>query len=127
MAFKSFRSPTPDTRRIALTTGHIYLIGPEWSPLPDFAWTEAYAAGCISEDMNATGIPSEVLRTLSDEAALLDEVKAVIQEAIDDSVAEAFFKTSGAIKPAYVRNKLSRPELPIPLVEKAWAKIQLGE
>ncbi|MGO1000756.1 hypothetical protein [Lysobacter sp. CA196] len=36
----------PDGARLALTTGHVTFVGPEWTPLPPLFHAEALAAGC---------------------------------------------------------------------------------
>jgi len=49
--FKNFKSPDGSLKYIASTLGWILRIeGPEWTSVPDYAWEDCYAYGCISED-----------------------------------------------------------------------------
>ncbi len=127
MSYKNFKSPTADVRRIALTEGgHIFLIGTEWKPVPEFAWSSAYAAGCISEDMAVNGnIPAELLRTLADESVLIEEIKKTILQAVEDGTVEAFNK-DGSPKATWVRTALGKKDIGAHVVDRVWSKIQNG-
>lgn len=124
--WKKFRSPNSFVRRIALLSGHIYLVGMEYQELPDFAWSEAYRAGCVSEDMAVnSNVPPDLLKALSDEAGEMDAIKEVLLVAIENSVHDAF-KKSGEPNLVWLRNKLGyRPEPA--LVDKVWFRIENGE
>lgn len=43
--------------RIALTSGHVTVIDKDWIDLHEMFWSEAYARGCMSEDMLGTAPP----------------------------------------------------------------------
>lgn len=49
--YKRFRSPHEKEVRVALTSGHVAIIGTEWKPLHPRFHSEAYANRCVSEDM----------------------------------------------------------------------------
>lgn len=50
---KRFRSASGKDVRIALTSGHIVIIGKKWITLAEHLHAEAYKHGCISDDMDA--------------------------------------------------------------------------
>lgn len=54
---KRFRSLSGEEVCLSLLSGHTARVGPEWRPLPAIFHQEAYAKGCISDDM-LQGIPS---------------------------------------------------------------------
>jgi len=49
-----FRSRNKKPTRIASTTGHVVLVDQEWIDVPEHMEGDAYAAGCISEEMYDT-------------------------------------------------------------------------
>jgi len=71
---QNFKSLTGEEVRLAFTSGHIFLIGENYMPLPagpggDF-WKKAFASGCISEEAltkamerQKVGKPSVILGT----------------------------------------------------------------
>lgn len=126
MQWKKFRSPNSSVRRVALLSGHVFEIGLEYVNLPEFAWSEAYRAGCMSEDMAVNNsVPSELLKALSDEATEMDKIKEIILDAIEVSERSAF-KKDGNPNLVYLTHKLGyRPEPG--LVGKVWFRIQNGE
>jgi hypothetical protein len=132
MPTKNFKSPTGDVRRIALVEGgHIFLIGPQWQPLPEYAWPSAYSAGCISEDMGVNGVnvPVDLLRSLADENVLQEAIRFALQEALDNNITEAF-KKNGEPNLGYLRTKLAAVHgansVQSHIVEKVWFKLQNG-
>ena len=46
-----FRSRDGEMKRLALTDGRVWRIGTDWKFLPEDVHSEAYAIGCVSEDM----------------------------------------------------------------------------
>lgn len=60
MQFKKFKSLDGIEKRIALLSGHTFLIGQEWVDIPETAWDEAYANKCISSDYLGNFIEKEV-------------------------------------------------------------------
>ena len=84
MKFKKFKAVDNIERRIALLSGHVYLISSEWIRVPEFAWKDCYAAGCMSEDMIA-------------KSTYLDEAEAGVVEQLNNKARqkvemEALFK-----------------------------------
>lgn len=74
---KKFRSRDGSTVRLAMTSGHVALVGKEFRELPQMYWSDAYAKGCISDDMSAEAQGSD---TGNSEAATR---KAAITQAIE--------------------------------------------
>ncbi len=74
MKTQKFKSLTGEEVRLAFTTGHIFIVGEEFVPLPagpggEF-WRAAFASGCISEEAltkaierQRAGKPSPILGT----------------------------------------------------------------
>ena len=57
MESKRFKSTTGKDVRVALTSGHVAIIGTQWVELHPRFFSLAYANGCISEDMvKSTGL-----------------------------------------------------------------------
>ncbi len=77
-----FRSPTSTPVRVALTTGHVLLIGPELTEVPDFMVREAVANGAIPE-----GVSPELMQ-LKSEAGTDASITARIREALQTMLAE---------------------------------------
>jgi hypothetical protein len=132
MSTKNFRSVTSEVKRIALTAGgHIFLIGPEWTPIPECGWPDAYASGCVSEDMGTAGVnvPTELLRSLADENVFQEAIKKALLKAVDDNVVEAF-KKDGNPNLMWLRTELApvigAANVQSHLVDKVWFKIQNG-
>lgn len=117
-------------RRVALLSGHIYLVnGYEWQALPEFAWSEAYSKGCVSEDMFTGGgvnIPPELLKGMVDEAGLIEELEGAIKDAITVNAQDAFYKGSGDPKTNWFAAKLAK-NVTKEQVMKAWFNVQNGE
>lgn len=51
MKFKKFKSIDNSKKYVSILTGHTFRIGKEWTSIPEHAWQDCYAAGCLSEDM----------------------------------------------------------------------------
>lgn len=75
-----FRSPTSTPVRVALTTGHVLLIGEELTEVPDFMVREAVANGAIPE-----GVSPELMQ-LKSEAGADASIAARIREALQAMV-----------------------------------------
>ena len=106
MQFKKFRSPDQFTRRLALLSGHVYLVGNEFQSLPEFAWKEAFSQGCLTEDMIvALQIDPSVVQGLSEQAGLKMKVREAVQDAIKHNRAEAF-KKDGYPNAVWLSNKI---------------------
>lgn len=127
MEWKKFKSPNSMTRRVALLSGHVYTILPDsYTALPEFAWSEAYSAGCISEDMAAGSvIPPSLLKELQEEAGLIEELEIAIKEAVEVNAQDAFNKSKGDPIAAYFVNKLGKP-VKREYLMKAWNNITNG-
>lgn len=123
MEWKKFKSPNSMVRRVALLSGHIYEVGQEYVTLPEFAWSEAYSKGCISEEMLVgQNIPAVLLESLSNEAGEIEELELAIKEAIDVNAQDAFLK-SGDPRTTYFSHKLGK-QVNKELLYRAWFNVQ---
>ena len=82
MITKKFKSSDGTEKYISLTSGHTFRINKNWQSIPDWAWMDCYAAGCISEDMinnlASDDINPEVLSKLQTTAQRKDDIKRAI-------------------------------------------------
>ncbi len=98
MQFKRFKSINGEECYVSLTSGHTYRIGEAWVKIPEFAWKDCFAAGCMSEDM-ITGVAksleeASVVETLNNVAYQKDKVRTVIQRWLDNNDLDKFDKTN---------------------------------
>lgn len=87
--FKQFRSPKGTDLRVTNLAGHVAIIGKDFRELPESLWTEAYAAGAISEDMTAAPsideyIQEKKLEQEKKEADELAELKSILSSLYDN-------------------------------------------
>jgi len=93
MEFKNFKSADDTEKRIALTSGHVYLIGREWIKIPEFAWSDCYAAGCHSEDMfTSKMIPEVVANTMGTVAQRKNTIRGILERWIEENDQSKFNK-----------------------------------
>jgi len=95
MQFKKFKSLDNIERRIALLSGHVYLIGPDWQNIPEFAWKDCYAAGCMSDDMITKAVyinkeESGVVERLNNKAHQKVEMEALFKGWVVENKLENF-------------------------------------
>jgi hypothetical protein len=69
---KKFRSASGTPVRLALLSGHVTTVGEEWASLQEVFWKDAYANGCVSEDMDVF----KDIERLQD-AGVVDKVQAL--------------------------------------------------
>ena len=128
MDSKKFKAPNgkPDIR-IAMTSGHVCIIGQEFIELWPIFWSEAYAAGALSEDMT---------EDRSVKQALVEKAKAMqIEEDeffvfLKEQLTTIYNKPTGNIdrdgNPLYRKViSLVKKTVKKDLIEKAWDEIKL--
>jgi len=110
MKFKKFKSVDGEPKRIALTTGHVYLIGNKWTDIPELAWRLAYAEGCISEEFVLSG-NKEPTKVVAGKELLMREAVDVIKSWIKDNKTENFTKTNNLPNVFKLREALGSDEI----------------
>jgi len=123
VANNKFRSrQIGESVRIASTSGHICIIGDEFTEVPSHMVSDAYAAGAISEDMYLS-IRADIEKEQK-AAALIDRpavVDAKLQEMLD-SDDKGYFTTQG-IPNRKILNKLCAFTVSNEEFELAWNKV----
>ena len=118
-----FRSrTTSETVRIASTSGHIVLVGNDFVEVPDHMVADAYAAGCISEDMYLS-IKDELQKQAEADAKI--DRPAVVDEKMQqmlDSEDKSYFTKEG-LPNKKVLNTLCGFTVSNDEFEKVWQKI----
>lgn len=127
MASKKFKSASTKPRRVALLSGHVFMIGNEWVDIPDFAWQEAYVQGCVSEDMvmSKTSAPSGGTLVEGAKSADLKKAELVVflKAAIEENNTELFNERSGKPILKKVNEHFEKGANPF-LLKEAWDQIQ---
>lgn len=94
MESKRFKSTTGEEVRIAQTSGHITIIGTDWTDVHPRFHSDAYAAACISEDMVKSsaveGVDPSVVNKLNNIALQKNEVETAIKKLVKDNELDAF-------------------------------------
>lgn len=94
MEYKRFKSPDNSVRRVALLSGHVFLIDGEWSPIPEYAWKASYAEGAISEDMirnlTADNMDVEALNRINTVADRNEQIRSKIKEWVANNELDHF-------------------------------------
>ena len=126
MEFKKFKSSTGDIIRVALTTGDVWLLDNDWQRIPEFGWSECYAAGCVSEDMFTnkamSDVPESVARTLASVARRKEMVRNVLKGWMDSNEVDKF-STKGLPKVPEVNKELNFTADRSEILE-VWYKLQ---
>jgi hypothetical protein len=97
---KRFRSLSGEEVVISLLSGHVARVGPEWRPLPTIFHQDAYAKGCISDDM-LNGIPAPPGQQALDLSAgelggalspqeRMEKIEGVIRQMVSENNPEKF-------------------------------------
>lgn len=87
MEFKEFQSPTKEPVKVFGTNiVHSWLIGPEWTYIREDGWSNAYAAGCISKDMQTRGLSKEqaVASVRNDEINYSEQVTEAMRDIMEE-------------------------------------------
>lgn len=97
-----FRSRNGEPVRVILTTGHCAIVGNEWRTLPEYLHQPAYAAGCVSDNMEVVkevkaAAESGVLKHLTDSAQIKAQVRSAIEKAISENNLKAFTNSGNPV------------------------------
>lgn len=91
---KRFKSTTGEPVRIAMIDGHVTIVGTDWTDIHERFHTQAYAGGCISEDMiknsAVNDIDPSVVNVMNNVALQKNEVADAIRKLVRDNDLEAF-------------------------------------
>lgn len=91
---KRFKATGTNPVRLATLDGHVSWVGTEWTDLHERHHSEAYSAGCISEDMikntASKGIDPSVVNTMNNIALQKNEVETAIRKLVEDNDLESF-------------------------------------
>lgn len=125
--FKNFKSPDGSLKYVASTLGWIFRIeGDDWHSVPEYAWEECYAHGCISEDqfknMSLAAADHQVVKQLSKVAERESKIMNLMRLWMDENNRTMFDK-SGNPRAIELRNALgitvTRDER-----DRCWKKLQ---
>ena len=139
---KRFKSVDGKDKRIALLSGHVFIVGKDWCPLPELAHSAAYATQCISEDMvfhkaveekvtnpempealQETKIDSDLLEEKAKGLALAKkDVYDFLKTAVEDSTPGVFSK-NGKVMVMVVQKKMG-VSTPTSVIQEAWAELK---
>jgi len=118
MNSKKFKPASGEAVRLALLSGHIFVVeATGWTSLPEFAWKHAYANGCISDDM---------IKNLVAETPKIDVVNEVTQllvEAIENNDDRVFDK-QGYPKLAAIKEALDM-QVTHSQMQTAWKQVKV--
>ena len=111
MEYKNFKSFTGSEVRVALISGHTFVIScDEWTPIPEFAWRGSYSEGATSEDtIQAATMSKEVLEVVqvkSDVEDMKRRAKVIIKGWVDSNDLSKFSKGDGRPKSNEVSKEL---------------------
>lgn len=123
---KNFKSPDGTEKYIALTSGHTWRIYGDWVSVPEWAWSDCYAIGCISEDQIQNTIRDSVdqgvVDTLSRVRDREDRIKNAIRKWYENNEREHFDST-GRPKTISLRDELSL-KISVQERNKCWRELQ---
>jgi hypothetical protein len=85
MEYKNFKSAGGEFIHVQSLTGHSVVLGKEFREVPDILWSQAYALGAVSEDMQVTSVKNHIeekrLEMLAKEAEERADIKEKMQVA----------------------------------------------
>lgn len=124
---KKFKAPNghPDIR-VALTSGHVTIIGQKFIDLPELFWQGAYAEGALSEDMVD---PRSFDEAVAEKAAEVKEEADKFYKFLKEQLQTIYDKPNGNIdkngNPLYRRVvSLVKKTVKKELIMKAWDEIK---
>lgn len=128
MKFRSRK--TGAVQRLASTSGHILLVGDEFVEVPEHMEAEAYANGCISEELY-NSIKSDMEADATAQSALVggelsaeqkaEAIKAAITAMLDSAEEGAF--TAAGLPNLKVLSKATGFSVSKEDMEAAWAEV----
>lgn len=126
---KRFRSASGSPVRLALLSGHVTIVGTEWVSLGEVFWREAYANGCVSDDMEVF----QDIEKLQD-AGVIDKVQALqvlrdkVRSAVDKCLEEGNpdnFTANKGPKAQYLNAEVGET-VPANIREEIWNEFVLN-
>ena len=120
MALK-FKSRTETPVRVALTSGHVALIGPEWVELAPMFHAGALAQGCITNEMQTLPEVYEP-EAGTPEAGQADIIRMTLEKMLDSSD-KGYFTAAGQPDIRTVR-RLSGMHASRDVILSVWAEMQ---
>ena len=117
MKFKKFKSIDNSEKYVSLLSGHTFRVGKEWTSIPELAWQECYAKGCLSEDM--VGHTSKDLESEDNEV-----LRRVMLKWYDNNEIDNFDKKSGRPKISTLKEQTGIATITNRLRDKIWFEIQ---
>lgn len=87
MEFKEFQSPTAKPVKVfGSNIMHSWLITQEWTQVREDGWSNAYAAGCISRDMQVRGLNKEqaIAAVRNEQINYGEQVKEAMEQIIEE-------------------------------------------
>lgn len=126
MENKRFKSMSGEDVRIARVDGHVTVITTEWTDIHPRFFSEAYAAGCISEDMVKAGssnsLDPRVVNTMNNVALQKNEVESAIMKLVKENDLDSF-DTNGKPK-SQVLTKMVNFRVTNAMRDEVWYKVQ---
>lgn len=123
---KNFKAPDNIERYVSMTNGHTFRIGAEWVSVPEFAWQECYAAGCISEDI-LKGMMADMQASpkVQESISKEEKIRAILNNWVEENKIDNF-NNNGTPKLAPLNSELGY-RVEKGLVHEIWFKLQEGK
>jgi hypothetical protein len=126
---KKFRSASGTDVRLALLSGHVTIVGNEWVDLQEVFWRDAYANGCVSNDMEVFKNIDQLQEAgVIDKLQALTELKGKVRAAIDKCLADGDpenFTANKGPKAAYLNAEVGAV-VPANVREEMWNEYVLN-
>lgn len=128
METKNFKSFTGEPIRVAMTSGHVFIISSDdWTEIPEFAWKDAYSSGATSEDtVQAAAMSDEVLQIVETKSNVEDrkiQAKKIIKGWIEANDLDKFSKNNGKPKSTEI-GKILKCQFPNGIRDEVWYQLQ---
>lgn len=126
---KKFRSASGSEVRLALLSGHVTIVGNEWVDLQEVFWRDAYANGCVSNDMEVFKNMEQLQDAgVIDKLQTLTELKGKVRTAIDKCLTEGDpknFTSNKGPKAVYLNTEVGET-IPANVREEMWNEYVLN-
>lgn len=123
---KRFKSTTGKPVRISTTEGHVTWVETSWTDLHQRFHSQAYANGCISEDMiknnSVNEVDPRVVNLLNNVALQKNEVEDAIKKLLADNQLDAF-DSKGKPK-STILSEMVGFRVTNPVRDEVWYRIQ---
>jgi len=128
METKNFKSFTGEDIRVAMTSGHVFLISTgEWTSIPKFAWRDSYSAGAVSEDtVQAAAIDKTTMDIVKTKTKVEDRklmAKEIVKGWIEENDLEKFSTKDGKPKSTEI-GKILKCQFPNGQRDEIWYQLQ---